>query len=266
MEYRESNYPKAFAATTVIVAILFALCYLLTIGMPTKQPEGTGGILVNYGTTDEGMGDDYMSVEEPSKAEKANKSKPDKITTETTEKTNTESSDKKVVTQSTEDAPVVTDNSKKPSNTVATETQKAASKPTVNQNALYKGKPNNATGEGDGTTNTPGNQGKPNGSVLSNNYNGDGSGNGGLAMDQRSFVSKPSVDNPKRSSGTVVVDIRVDKNGVVIYARAGAKGTTITDNTLLLKCEQAVYSSRLNASDSAPDTQIGTVVFKFKVN
>lgn len=268
MEYRESNYPKAFAATTVIVAILFALCYLLTIGMPSKQPDGTGGILVNYGTTDEGMGDDYMSVEEPSKAEKANKTRPDKLTTQPTEKTNAESSDKKVVTQNTEDAPVVTANDKKPSNTVTTETQKAASKPTINQNALYKGKANNATGQGDGTTNTPGNQGKTTGSTLTNNYNGTGSGNGGnlTGMPQRSFVNKPTVNNPNRQTGKVVVDIRVDKNGVVIYARAGARGTSITDVNLLQKCEQAVYNSRVNALDSAPDTEIGTVVFVFKVN
>lgn len=267
MEYRdENNYPKAYIATTVIMALLFALSYFIVFKSPPKQDDGTGGILVNYGTTDEGMGTDYMSLEEVSKAEKANHAKPNKVTpAEPTEKVTSESSDKKVVTQNTEDAPAVADNSKKPSNNIATDTKKADNKPVVNQNALYKGKKTTGTGEGDGTTGTPGNQGKVNGSNLSDNYNGTGSGNGGLSMAQRNFVSRPTVDNPRRSPGKVVIDIKVDKNGTVIDAGAG-RGTTVTDFNLIQKCIQAVYSSKLNYSDLAPDTQTGTVTFVFKVN
>jgi len=47
---------------------------------PPKPEEGTGGILVNYGTSPEGMGTDYMSTEEPSKAEHPNHTKPSKVT------------------------------------------------------------------------------------------------------------------------------------------------------------------------------------------
>src|SRR6185312_17519035 len=98
----------------------------------------------------------------------------------TPEKTHEDVSDKKVVTQNTEDAPEVNDKAKVTSKTVSTApTPPKPAKPTVNQNALYKGKSNGGTGEGDGTTNTPGNQGKPTGSTLANNYNGTGSGNGG---------------------------------------------------------------------------------------
>ena len=270
MEYyqEENNYPKAFAATGIIMGVLIALCYFIVFHNPPKQEDGTGGILVNYGTTDEGMGNDYMSTEEPSKAERPNHTKPTKVTKAppTPQKTQVEQSDKKVVTQNTEDAPEVTDNSKKPSKTISTEPAKKPAKPTVNQNALYKGKPNGGTGEGDGTTNTPGNQGNPNGSTLTNNYNGTGSGNGGLQMAQRNFVSKPAVSDDNRRTGRVVVDIRVDKNGNVVYASAGAKGTTITDPNLLQRCEDAVRNSKLNASENAPDTQVGKVVFVFKVN
>jgi hypothetical protein len=269
MNYQEeNNYPKAFAATGIILAVVMALCYFIVFTNPPKQEDGTGGILVNYGTTDEGMGNDYMSTEQPSVAERANHTKPNKVTPApaTEQKTQTDNSDKKIVTQNTEDAPEVAANTKKPSTTVATQPTKA-SKPTVNQNALYKGKTNNGTGEGDGTTNTPGNQGKPNGSTLTNNYNGTGSGNGGnLNMEQRNFVNKPAVKDDGRHTGKIYVDIRVDKNGNVIYARAGARGTTITDSNLLQRCEDAVKNSKLNPLDSAPDPQIGTVVFVFKVD
>jgi outer membrane biosynthesis protein TonB len=267
MDYRneENNYPKAFLATGVILVFIMLLCYFIVFQSPPKQEDGTGGILVNYGTTDEGSGTDYMSTEQPSMAEKANHTKPNKVTpTPATEKVQTESSDKKIVTQNNEDAPEVNTTAKKPSTTVATEVSKKATKPTVNQNALYKGKTNNATGEGDGTTNTPGNQGKPNGSNLANNYNGTGSGNGGIGLGARNFVSKPSVKDDHRMEGKIVIYFHVDKNGNVNYAQAG-RGTTISDYDLTQKCINAVKEAKVSALDTAPDTQAGTVVFVFKL-
>ncbi len=267
--YEENNYPKAFAATGLVLGLIIALCYFIVFSAPHKADDGTGGILVNYGTTDEGMGSDYMSIEEPSVAEKANKTLPDKVTPNPTtdQKTATESSDKNVVTQNTEDAPEVAANTKKTTNTVATQPTKTA-KPSVNQNALYKGPTNNGTGQGDGTTGTPGNQGKPEGSTLTNNYDGTGSGNGGnlSGLGQRSFTSRPTVSNDGRNTGRIVVEIHVDKGGNIIYARAGARGTTISDSRLLQKCEDAVMRSRVSALESAPETQVGQVVFVFKVN
>ncbi|GAB2983297.1 hypothetical protein GCM10027049_20460 [Mucilaginibacter puniceus] len=265
----ENNYPKAFAATGIVLALVMAMCYFIVFSTPHKADDGTGGILVNYGTTDEGMGSDYMSIEEPSVAEKANNTLPDKVNPNPTtdQQTATENSDKNVVTQNTEDAPEVAANTKKTSNTVATQPSKEA-KPSVNQNALYKGPTNNGAGQGDGTTGTPGNQGKPEGSTLTNNYDGTGSGNGGnlTGLGQRSFISRPNVSYDGRNTGKIVVDIRVDKGGNIIYARAGARGTTISDSRLLQKCEDAVMRSRVSPLESAPETQMGQVVFVFKVN
>ncbi|MDT3402486.1 energy transducer TonB [Mucilaginibacter terrae] len=265
----ENNYPKAFLATSVILAMLIGLSYFIVFQRPPKEDDGTGGILVNYGTVDEGMGDDYMSTEEPSVAEQANNQRPDKATpVPPTEQVNaTDDASKPVVTQNTEDAPEVS-SSNKPSQAVATQQPvKETPKPTVNQNALYKGKTNNGTGEGDGTGSTPGNQGKTTGTTLTNNYNGTGSGNGGnlTNMPQRNFVSKPAVTDDGRHTGKVVVDLRVDKDGNVTYARGGARGTTITDQNLIDKCEEAVKRSRLNSLENAPDMQQGTVVFVFRV-
>jgi hypothetical protein len=269
MQYREdeNNYPKAFMYTGIILGAFLVLSYFIIISSP-RMEEGTGGILVNYGTTEEGMGTDYMSVEEPSVAEKANRTQPEKVTkAEATEQVSAEKSDQKVVTQNTEDAPEVVANDKKPSTNIATKTVKPETKPTVNQNALYTGKKNDGTGEGDGTGSTPGNQGKTTGTTLTNNYDGTGSGNGGnlTGMSQRNFVSRPNVSDNGRISGKIVVDIRVDRNGNVEYARAGARGTTISDAALLEKCENAVRNSKLNSLDTAPELQIGTVVFVFQV-
>ncbi len=272
MNYRsdENNYPKAFLATGIILAVVIAICYFIVFKMPAKEEDGTGGILVNYGTVDEGKGSDYMSTEEPSVAEHANNVKPDKVTPAPPidQPTPTDNNSKAVVTQNTEDAPEVSNTTKTATTVKAKEeVSKAKPAPVVNQNALYKGKTNNGTGEGDGTGNVPGNQGKPTGSTLTNNYNGTGSGNGGnlTGMPQRNFITKPGVSDVNRRIGKVVVDLRVDKNGNVVYARAGARGTTITDADLLQKCEDAVKSAKLNSLESAPDLQQGTVVFVFRV-
>ena len=270
MDYyqEENNYPKAFLATGIIMAILIALCYFIVFHNPPPQEMGTGGILVNYGTSNEGMGDDYMSTEEPSKSPRPTHTKATKITppTPTPQKTQVEQADKKVVTQTTEDAPTVNDNAKKTSKAVTTEEPtKKAVKQTVDNRALFKGMSSKGNGNGDGTTGTPGNQGSPNGSNMSNNYNGTGSGNGGLALGNRSWVSRPSVDDDHRSTGKIVVQIQVDKNGNVVSATPGAKGTTISDYELFNRCKQAALNAKFNNSDNAPDLQVGYITFTFKV-
>ncbi len=270
MNYRqqENNYPKAFLATGVILALVMALSYFLVFKMPPKEDEGTGGILVNYGTTPEGMGDDYMSTEEPAVAEKANHVKPTKVTQAppTEQKTQEDNSNKKIVTQNTEDAPEVTANDKKPSTNVATSpTKNVVTKPTVNQNALYKGKSNGGTGEGDGTGNKPGNQGVPTGSTLTPDYGQGGNGTGGNLQGAagRSFSVKPSLSVDHNVDGVVVVDIIVDKNGNVTYAQAG-RGTTVDNVNVIQKCEDAARRAHITSSETAPDQQRAKIVFRFK--
>ena len=264
----ENNYPKAFLATGIILAVMIALCYFIVFQNPPVEDMGTGGILVNYGTTDEGMGKDISSTEEPSVSRKANHTQPNKVTrTEPTEqKTRVDNSDKKVVTQNAEDAPEVAANSKKTSQTVATEPEKPVKKQVVNQNALYKGSANKGSGAGDGTTTTPGNQGSPNGSTLSNNYGPGGSGGGLHGMPDWSFVSPLNVTNTNRVPGTVVVDITVDPNGNVIQASYDKRKSRMADLNLIDKCIEVVKNSRLTSTTTPSGNSKGQVNFIFNVD
>jgi hypothetical protein len=63
----------------------------------------------------------------------------------------------------------------------------------------------------------------------------------------------------------VAVRIFVDKNGVVVNAVPGVKGTTLSDKAIWEKCRVAVMGASLNKLESAPETQIGVVMFNFKV-
>src|SRR5476649_1158936 len=127
MDYQEeNNYPKSFLATGIILGVMIALCYFIVFKTPPVQDQGTGGILVNYGTTDEGMGKDITSTDEPSVSPKANHTQPTKVTRdEPAERpTKVTTSNQKVVTQTAEDAPEVAANAKKSSAAVATEPAK----------------------------------------------------------------------------------------------------------------------------------------------
>lgn len=264
---QENNYPKAVAISSGIFAAFLVISFFYILNSSVEF--GTGGLIVNYGTAEEGMGDDYMSLDEPSMDPNANNTRPDKVipNEEPTPVASQESNDKSVVTQDVEDAPaVVTKEKTKPTTTTPTVTpEKKESKPTVNPNALYTGKKNNASGVGDGTGSTPGNQGSLQGNNMADNYGEGGSGNGLVGLPNRSFAVMPQIEDRGQLAGRIAVEITVDRNGNVTRARAGAKGTTLSDATLWEKCEAAVRNARLNPSDGGPDLQSGIVVFNFKV-
>jgi hypothetical protein len=268
MEYQqeENNYPKAFLATGIIMAVLVALCFYVVFKAPPKQVDGIGGLLVNYGTTDEGAGNDQMSTEEVSAAEKANHTRPDKVTPAppSDKPTPTEKSDQNVVTQNTEDAPEVAANTKKPTTAPATQAVKPVAKQTVNQNALYKGKPTTGSGAGDGTTTTPGNQGSTNGSTLSNNYGPGGSGTG-LSLPNWQFVNPPDVKNVHRVPGTVVIDFTIDEHGNVLEAHSN-KQKTKAGLDLVQSCVDAIKNSRFTSSAPASGNAKGQMSFIFRVD
>lgn len=266
----ENNLPKALGISSIVMILLGVIGFFIVFGQAELPEYGTGGIIVNYGTSEEGMGDDYMSVEEPSMDENANNVRPDRVVpTETPTPTPTQQvSDKAVATQDMEDAPAVA-KSTKPVKNAAPETTKEVknSTPAVNTNALYKGKKNNGTGQGDGTGTTPGNQGERDGDPLASNYGkgGSGFGNAMISLANRRFTVAPKIDDNGQQAGIVAVEFKVDKNGIITYARAGAKGTTISDGSLWSKCERAVRGARLNEIANAPDSQTGIIKFNFKL-
>jgi hypothetical protein len=265
----ENNYPKAIAISVAILVglVLLSIFYIVSRAQPQEE-VGIGGIIVNYGTSDQGMGDDYMSVEEPSVDPNANLTPPDKIipNTNPTQNTNTATADNNIVTQDNEDAVSINTKEKSTNNAPTTTKETKPSTPAINQNALYKGKKNTGTGLGDGTGTVAGNQGKPEGDPLSNSYDGTGSGNGGIAIDPKSgrWAVKPVIKDDGQESGKVVIKFRIDEAGNVISA-VRDRGTTLGNLRMISKCEQAILSSRILSSSSTSSNQYYTVTFNFIV-
>src|SRR5690554_3589534 len=234
--HQEKNYyPRSIMISSGIFLGFLLISYFILIGNSLSE-IGTGGLIVNYGTSEEGMGDDYMSVEEPSMDPNANQTLPDRILPDNTPAVvaSQQSSDKAIVTQDMDDAPAVVTKANTPNPTPVATPEKKESKPTVNPNALYTGKKNNASGTGDGTGTTPGNQGSAQGDPLASNYGegGSGFGDASLSLANRRFVVTPKIEDDGQQSGKIAVEVRVDRDGRIISARAGVRGTTISNNAL----------------------------------
>lgn len=132
--------------------------------------------------------------------------------------------------------------------------QNSSSSSSASSGALYKGKKNNITGSRDDTGNS-----------LARNYNEGESGFGNMMLDlkDRRWVSPPRVEDKGEETGRVVVKFRVNRQGTITWAKAGMRGTTISDESLWAKCERALMNARFNPIETAPESQTGQVVFNF---
>jgi hypothetical protein len=170
-------------------------------------------------------------------------------------------------------------------NTEASPTKTEAAKEapparTVDAKSLFKkSNGHNGTAENGGSSkgnggNSNGDEGKPNGDPNSKNKNGNGRGNGsgtgvgdgiGFDLGGRNKVNIPMPDANFQKNGVVVVEITVDRNGKVVGARGGVRGSTITDDYLVTKCESAAMKATFSAKSDAPEKQFGHITFNFKV-
>ncbi len=245
----------ALAGTILFHALLLVVLLLLAFHTPLPLP-GEEGVEVNLGYSDEGMGDIQPDV--PALA-------PDVAPPPSQTR-----ADEELVTENTEEAPAIEKNKKKTEKTKpVTKPTPAVEKPkepTVNQKALYPGKSTKTSpGGNQGITGKPGDQGKPDGTPGSPNYEGNGGKGNGISYDlggrgARS-LPKPTYNSPEQ--GKIVVSIKVNKLGQVTYASAGAKGTTISEINLRQQAENAARKTVFAPDDNAPDEQRGTITYVF---
>lgn len=132
----------------------------------------------------------------------------------------------------------------------------------------------NGPGNGQGNSSPGGNQGAqwgkpggdPNGTGTGNNGNGPGSGDGmSYDLKGRTWRQRPLVFDNSQKTGKVVVAIKVDKNGNVIYAKYQQKGSTTTDMQLIQLAEQGAMKAKFSDDPGADEEQFGTITFKFSV-
>ena len=139
-------------------------------------------------------------------------------------------------------------------------------KPEINKKALYTGKKKNIN-KAQGNKDSQGNQGLMDGDPNTNNYIGGGIGIDGNAyqLGGRKAIKKPKPKG-NQVSGKVVVLITVDRLGNVIYANAGAQGSTTFDKELLERAKKAALKTTFDTKQNAPKNQQGKIIYDFRLN
>ena len=166
--------------------------------------------------------------------------------------------DNNELTQQSEDVPLVskktpspTKNKKKPKDNVKPQSEETK----IDQNALFtKGRVKKGSG---GSTGVGEGSGKGSG--------GEGGGSGiSFSLAGRGSKSLPLPTATSSENGSIVVEIRVDQEGNVVFAKAVWKGTTLTDTNLWRRCEQAAKKSKFTANPDAPELQGGKITYIFR--
>ncbi len=283
---------EGLVGTILFHALLLLLFLLLGLQSNWTQPQ-EGGIMLNFGTDEAGWGDVQPMSDASDQSLTTDLVSPaPESSPPPAPATQPQPSDKQsVLTGNDDEAPAMTKDDKKkdtrkdapkdskntnvnnkdngkntnsPSNA-----QTPASKPAIDPNSLFKGSQgNNATSQG----NTPGGTGdeghRMGGADISNNTGGNGgNSSGGVAANVpgRKLLSVPPISDSSQDIGTVVIKIKVNRQGDVIEAKYTSQGSTTTSSTLTSKAAAAAKKSKFNAELNAPEVQNGTMTFRFKV-
>ena len=257
MDYYKDKNKRTGIITTTIVHLLILLLFIFTgLTIPVPLPEQ--GIMVNFGTSDEGMGEIQPEEVSSSDVEEVDVEEVVETTPVPTE------TQEEIITQEEVEAPAV--NEVPPTPVESEVVEEKEPDPVVNTSALYPGKQNNDASESSqGETGNPGDQGSQDGIHDSKNY-GESHGSGtGFFLSGRDIVFKPKVIANTQETGKVVVHIRVDRYGKVKRATPGAKGSTTTSSSLYKIAKEAAIKAKFSPNRDAPEEQKGTLVFDFKL-
>lgn len=278
---------KSAVKTAVIMVLLFLSFFF--VGMQYMDPPEELGIEVNFGTSDTGSGNIQPVKPIQSVVQQATPKVKEDIEEETqTKKTKENAASEDVATQETEESIRIRKEAEAKRKIQQEADRKAKEKHDAEQRKKaeadrikreQEAKKHNldnlmgglnksegtATG-GEGDDNTAGDKGQIDGNPYANSYFGGGSGNGsGYGLNGRSKVSFKKELQKCNEEGKVVVQIEVNKQGKVIKAIPGVKGTTNSAPCLLKPARITALSYRFNSDAKAPTKQIGFIVINFRL-
>ncbi len=261
---------KSMAITVILHVIIIIL--LFYVGMKYLDPPLEQGIAINFGTTEEGSGK-IQPTEKIQSAPKQNN--PEPVTQPKSE------IKEDVITQDNEDAPVIkkaTPVKEQKETPVKEQPKKEVKKPDPTPDkttsdalsSLINGPKSDGTAKGgEGDSNKPGDKGDPNGDPNASSYYGTGKGldgDGNYQLGGRKALNKEKYVQECNEAGIVVVSIEVDRNGNVISATPGVRGTTNNSRCLTDPAKRAALATKFNADDKAPAKQIGKIVYRFRLS
>jgi protein TonB len=264
--------PKRKSAAITAVILLLLLFVIFNYGLKYLDPPEEYGLAINFGDSDVGSGEPVENTKKTDAAEVVEK---EEVVEEVVKVTPKEVVKEEIIADETSKEITVIEKKevkKEPVKEVVKKEepkekpkQKPSKETTDALNSLLNGNSSDGNPKGEGDDQKEGVKGNINGDPNSNKYYGnEGTGSGGnYNLAGRKALSTPKEQPDCQEEGIVVVRITVDKNGKVISAVAGVKGSTNTAACLLKPAKEAALKTTWNADENAPLNQVGTIIYKF---
>ena len=283
MTFNENTNRNKARTWTIVIHVLLLLWFAFT-GLKYQDPPPEEGIAINFGYEETGKGDN-------SQAAAVTPPPPTPVETPLAAPVAQE----EVITQDTEDAPVI----KKPKEKTVEETPKEPVEETPEEKPIVEPDPdpqptaeqieqqaqqdkldrmfntnNKGTGTGEGETTGGGDQGDPNGDLNSQRR----TGNGGIGGNGKYYMSGKPIDLPEPETGcnyegVVVVKIAVDPTGRVFEAELapnnqipdGLAMSNFGSNTCLINKARLAARASTWSADSNNQRRVGFIVYRFEL-
>lgn len=279
MKYFKTKHEKNSAKITALIAIILLLL-LFVVGPPYMDPPEEYGVAVNFGTTNFGSGN--VQPKKPIKSEPKEINNPPQPDVSQSEPTKASEVKEEVLTADNAEeiaikkqkeaearAKAIADaKAKAEAERIAKEKREQEEKK-KKLDALIGGvsKSDGVDTGSEGNDNKAGDKGRLDGNPYAPSYfggSGPGKGGVGYGLGGRGKISNKVYKQECNEEGLVVVEIRVDRNGRVIKATPGIKGTTGT-NCLFEAAKKTALSFKFSADKNAPATQVGFVSINFSL-
>ena len=277
MAFLDTIHKKKSSLLTLVILIVF-IWGIFSFGMQYQDPPEEYGIAINFGTSNQGyeIPNDILPSKESS--EQVQEEVQEEKMEETIEDISEETIKEEVVTQTEKEAPVIekpeevevkeVEKKEKPKKEKPKPKPKKPSKNTLEAfDNLLKGDTSDGKPTGDGDAIQQGVKGSENGDPASTKYYGNTnkSGDPNYNLAGREAQLTPQKRPDCQIEGKVVVEVYVDRNGKVIRANPGVKGSTVTQPCLLKPAREAALSTTWNADPNAPKAQKGTIIYIFSL-
>lgn len=260
------SYEKSAKLKSAIITVLVAICVIALLFLlafrPPYPPIEPEGLLIDFGQDVSGMGSKEPRLVNqvpvpPVESDNAVVEK--EVATQDMEQTVAIPKNKKNETQVTHnknqtDKPVETNN-----------------EPVIDNSQVYNPNNHSFENQNDSEGNKPGsgNMGDPSGNPEGNQGKGDGIGDNGdsgigYSLSGRSMTKKPNIAGNPTESGKVVLNIKVNRDGVVTEASYERKGSTIVDQKVISDAIRSIKGKKLfNVKSDAPAIQEGTLTINY---
>lgn len=268
MTNKNKNKIYGIIGTVVFHAIVLVLLFTLCFRTPLPLP-GEAGVEVNLGMYAQGLGYEANQPEVTEPVKETPKVEEQKSETNDVIEEDIVSEDEETpsIEQPKEETEEVIGEYENKEETVEEKQEEIIpeEEPVVNQRAIFQvPKNDNKTPSSEGDDKGEGEEGKANGLKDIERYDANGGSGNGPSYDLGGRGAK-SISSPSKEfseEGTIVVNIKVDREGRVVETSI-AKGTTIVDNSMRESALRAARNSIFNKDKNAPEIQSGTITYKY---